>query len=128
MRISDWSSDVCSSDLLQRVGEAADVLEELAVADVLLLGGIVALPDDGGVVLLGRQVAVDAVVAGVGGAVGEPPDVNVVRPEAGILHLGIGLEPVQALAVLAPEPFRIRNRLFVELEIDRKSTSMNSSH
>src|SRR3546814_6866254 len=93
MRISDWSSDVCSSDL-------------------------VALPDDGGVVLLGRQVAVDAVVAGVGGAVGEPPDVNVVRPEAGILHLGIGLEPVQALAVLAPEPFRIRNRLFVELEIE----------
>src|SRR3546814_2322658 len=31
----------------------------------------------------------------------------------------LGLEPVQALAVLAPEPFRIRNRLFVELEIGR---------
>src|SRR3546814_20812544 len=29
MRISDWSSDVCSSDLLQRAVEAAD-LEEVA--------------------------------------------------------------------------------------------------
>src|SRR3546814_20094353 len=94
LRISDWSSDVCSSDLiggfrnhrhvdgdavalldaarLQGIGEAADVLEELTIGDVLLLGGAVALPDDGGVVQLGRQVTVDAVVAGVGGAVGVP--------------------------------------------------------
>src|SRR3546814_15746735 len=74
MRISDWSSDVCSSDLdaarLQGIGEAADVLEELTIGDVLLLGGAVALPDDGRVVPLGRQVTVEAVVAGVGGNVG----------------------------------------------------------
>src|SRR3546814_19007108 len=103
MWISDWSSDGCSFDL----------------GDVLLLGGAVALPDECGVVPLGRQVTVDAVVAGVGGAVGVPLDVDVACPEADVLHLGVGLEPVDALAVLAPEGVGVGDRLLVELEIGR---------
>src|SRR3546814_8656434 len=70
MRISDWSSDVCSSDL-------------------------------------------------VGGAIGVPLDVDVACPEADVLHLGVGLEPVDALAVLAPEGVGVGDRLLVELEIGR---------
>src|SRR3546814_20465101 len=110
LRISDWSSDVCSSDLiggfrnhrhvdgdavalldatrLQGIGEAAAVLEELAIGDVLVLGGAVALPDDGGVVLLGRQVTVDAVVAGVGVAIGLTLDGAVASPAPHPLPLG----------------------------------------
>src|SRR3546814_11968083 len=36
MRISDWSSDVCSSDLLHVLGQPADVV--MALADVGLAG------------------------------------------------------------------------------------------
>src|SRR3546814_6238611 len=35
MRISDWSSDVCSSDLMERIGERQGLIRELA-----LIGGV----------------------------------------------------------------------------------------
>src|SRR3546814_19004724 len=40
MRISDWSSDVCSSDLRLRIGMAAPFAHELAEVDVADLGAV----------------------------------------------------------------------------------------
>src|SRR5258707_15328499 len=91
----DWSSDVCSSDLLLRA---------------------VALPQDRGLVGAHRQVAVDAVSAGVERAVLEPADRGVAG-EAGVLDLGVGLDPVQALAVLAPEGVGVAGGCLIHPEI-----------
>src|SRR3546814_16029602 len=44
MRISDWSSDVCSSDLIDEIGEGVGALLQLAVV-IPLLAQIVAAPD-----------------------------------------------------------------------------------
>jgi hypothetical protein len=99
------------------VGQAADLFVDLAVGDVAGDLRIVTLPDDRGVVPFGRQVAVQAVVAHVGGTVLVPLDVHVARPIGHVLDLGIGLEPVDALALLAPKALGIVDRLGVELEI-----------
>src|SRR3546814_16083325 len=48
MRISDWSSDVCSSDLRLEILQ----LLEVAVAD--MAAGLVAFPDQRGIVALGE--------------------------------------------------------------------------
>ena len=53
------------------------------------------------------QVAVDAVVGDVGGAVLEPFDRDVVFGERGVLDLAERLEPVDALSLLGPEAVRI---------------------
>src|SRR3546814_9134510 len=34
MRISDWSSDVCSSDLLRQITDAADRLHRLVILEI----------------------------------------------------------------------------------------------
>jgi hypothetical protein len=47
-------------------------------------------------------VPVDAIVGNVGLAVLEPLD-RTLAGEGGVLDLGVGLEPVDPLAVLAPE-------------------------
>ena len=48
---------------LEHVGELADALVQLAVGDLLVVGGVVALPDDGDLVGARLQVPVDAVGA-----------------------------------------------------------------
>src|SRR3546814_2028595 len=77
MRISDWSSDVCSSDLLEALGlEGGDDALGRAVAVVevhLVLGDLAAAPagvaDDGRLAVLGpaKRAALAAEVPGVGG-------------------------------------------------------------
>src|SRR3546814_19588203 len=78
MRISDWSSDVCSSDLVkrdaiallhparfERIGKAADLAVELAVGQLAAcLRGIVGLPDDRNIVAALRQIDRKSVVSG----------------------------------------------------------------
>ena len=54
---------------LQHIGEAADILVQLAIGDVLALARVVALPQDRGLVGARRQMPVDAVVGGVERAV-----------------------------------------------------------
>src|SRR5437870_1730949 len=61
-------------------------------------------------------MAVDAVVGGVEGAVLVPPDRHIAG-ERGVAHLGERLDPVDALAVLAPEPVGVGERAFIEPEI-----------
>src|SRR5580704_2046857 len=74
---------------------------------------MLAFPDDGGLVAAGVQVAVDAVVGDVGGAVLEPFDRDVVLGERGVLDLGEMLHPVDALGLLGPEAVGIGQRAVV---------------
>ena len=88
----------------EAVGEARDRLVKRAVGKRRVLGRVVALPDDRHLIAAVREVAVDAVGAGVERAVLEPADVEVVGLEGDVLDLAIGLDPVDPLAVLAQNP------------------------
>ena len=71
---------------------------KLAIGDAFRLGGIVALPDDGDLIATGGQVAVDAVIGGVGGAVLEPADRDLARPEKeGERWVSVQVKPVEPL-------------------------------
>src|SRR3546814_9480380 len=102
MRISDWSSDVCSSDLMLQHGvelrlEAFAVPVALARAQARLLAQEAPLP-------VGKEAAGDD--RGVVGPVLEQQAVALVQ--AGELSLPVGLGARE--------------------EEDRKSTRLNSSH
>ena len=94
----------------QDVGEAADLVMQLLVGDLLVVLGIVAFPDDRDLVGARRQMAVDAVVGDVGDAVLEPFDRDVLRTVGGVLDLGRRAVPVDALGRLGPEPVRVLDR------------------
>src|SRR3546814_5331494 len=104
MRISDWSSDVCSSDLAEAVAAPdarREVFEEGEVAEAL------------------RQVL--GLDDGVSAA-----------PAAGSLQLG-GADLSQPLCALAAQPLQAGEAADVALApgshaADRKSTRLNSSH
>ena len=102
---------------LEHVGELADALVQLAVGDLLVVGGVVALPDDRDLVGARLQVPVDAVGRDVERAVLVPFDRDVVGRVGGVLDLGVGLDPVDALAHLAPEPVRVLDRALVHRQI-----------
>ena len=97
------------------VGEAADLVVQFLIGDVLAIFRIVAFPDDRGLVGALRQVAVDAVIGGVERAVLEPLDRDVARLVGGVLHLGEGLHPADALGLLAPERVGVLDRGRVHL-------------
>ena len=100
---------------LQHVGKTADLGVQLLVSEFLVVLRIVAFPENGGLVTAFGQVTVDAVVADVECAVLEPLDGNVVRIVRGVLHLGEGLDPVDALGLLGPEAVRVLDRTVVHL-------------
>src|SRR3546814_3975971 len=108
MRISDWSSDVCSSDLLLD-GEAAEdggFLRKIADAESRApvhrhVGDVVAIQGDPAVV--GRNEAGDDI-------------------EAGGLSRAVGTEQADRLSALQGQSHTAQNRP------DRKSTRLNSSH
>jgi hypothetical protein len=60
--------------LLQHIGEAADMLVQFVVGDLLVVIRVVAFPDDGDLVAALLQVPVDAVVGDVEDAVLVPLD------------------------------------------------------
>ena len=98
------------AEAVQHVGELRDLLVQLAVGDVARDVRVVAFPDDRGLVGAGREVAVDAVGGDVELAVLEPSDRDVVVGEGGVLDPGVGLDPVEPPAVLAPEGVGIGDR------------------
>ena len=102
---------------LQHVGELAHPLVQLAIGDLLVLGRIVAFPDDGDLVAARLQMPVDAVGRDVERAVLVPLDRDVVGIVGGVLDLGVGLDPVDALADLAPEPVRVLDRALVHRQV-----------
>jgi hypothetical protein len=89
--------------LLHRVGEAADLLVQLAIGDPAVLARVVALPDDRDLVAAGGEVAVHAVRGDVERAVMEPADMQVAGVVGDVLHLRVGPDPVDPAAVLGPE-------------------------
>ncbi|MNR16277.1 hypothetical protein D3C85_1328690 [compost metagenome] len=97
----------------QGVGEFADFGVQFTVGNIAMLGRIVAFPDDRHLIAALGQVAVEAVIGNVKGAVGEPLDIDMVVIERRLLDLGKGLDPVNALGLLAPETVRVDHRLLV---------------
>ena len=92
------------------VRHAADLVVQLAIGDMLRFGRVVALPDDRHLVAARRKVPVDAVIGDVGRAVLEPADRDLAWSESRVLDPGIGLEPVDPLALLAPEALGVPHR------------------
>ena len=78
---------------------------------------IVAFPDDRGLVAARREMAVDAIGADVERAVLVPADMEILGVVGDVLDLGVGLDPVEALALLAPEGDGIGDRGLVEIAI-----------
>ena len=101
---------------LQDVGEFADLGVELAIGDLGRFLGIVALPDDRHAVGALFQMPVDAIGRDVERAVMKPLDLDVALVGA-VLDLGVRLDPIDALAVLAPEPLLVLDRAFVHLAV-----------
>jgi len=92
---------------LEDVGKAADAVVELLIGDVLVTLRVVTFPEQGDLIATLIEMAVDAVVADVQGAVVIPADVQIVQREGNIPDLAVGSDPVDALADLAPERLRI---------------------
>src|SRR3546814_18365478 len=123
MRISDWSSDVCSSDLavalldaelLQRVREADDVGEQRGIADRprLAIGGVGFEDDRGTVAMPRRDMAVERVMAKVEDAILIPFDFH--RIEGPARDLRRRGHPVDALSLFCPECVGIVDALRLE--------------
>ena len=73
------------------------------------------LPDDGDLVPTLLEVPVDTIGADVEGAVLEPFYRHVGIREACVLDARIGLDPIDTLALFAPELIRLVDALLVEL-------------
>ena len=93
---------------------------ELAVGDVAgRCRWIVGLPDDGDLIATLLEMAVDAVGRDVEGAVLEPFDRDIGIGEGRVLDAGIGLDPVDTFAVLAPKRLGVSDRSFVHGAVHR---------
>jgi hypothetical protein len=99
--------------LLEHVCKPVDLLAKLSIGDFFILVGAVALPQDRGLIPPCRQMPVDAVHRHVEGAVMKPTDMQIAGVVGDVLHLGEGLDPVDAPSVLAPEGLRIAHRRLV---------------
>ncbi len=73
--------------------------------------GIIALENDRGLIAALFKMTVQTVGRNVQRAVFIPFDIKILGVVADILDLGVGLDPVDALAVFAPEAFRVLDRL-----------------
>src|SRR3546814_3132399 len=122
MRISDWSSDVCSSDLLARVPAGDD--RYLRFAEVI--------DNDGD--FRPAAVGVDdvAVLQYTGGTTGVPKAAMLthgsISANASQLHRWfVGVQPGEH-RLLAVLPLFHVFAMTVNMHLDRKSTRLNSSH
>ncbi len=97
----------------QRVCALADTGMQLTVADVLRTIRIIRLPDDGGLVAAGLQVAIQAIGGDIELAAVEPAGVEIAFQEARVLDLRELLDPIEAAADSAPESIRVLDRLRV---------------
>src|SRR3546814_3618632 len=119
MRISDWSSDVCSSDLAGEVDEDGVCPDggthrlQAVPGLVEALAGAGARPADEGRRL---QAAVEGIAPGVVGAADEAPGAARLRHQ-----------PQTAMAADVVEDAQ-RAVMVTQQEQDRKSTRLNSSH
>ncbi len=101
----------------QDVGHLADFVVQLPVGDVLRLRGVVAFPDDGGLVAAGFEMPVDAVPGHIQDAVLEPFDRDVAGRKRRVLDLVERLDPVDTLALFGPEAVGIAHRARIHLAV-----------
>src|SRR5258708_12796550 len=87
----------------QDVGHPADLVVQLAIGDVFRLLGIIALPDDGGLVAAAMEMAVDAVPGDIEDAVLEPFDRDIAGSKRPVLDLRQTLHPADSLSLFGPE-------------------------
>ena len=105
----------------QDIGHPVHLFRQLGIGDMARgRVRVIGFKDDRGLVGAGRQMPVDAVHAGIQHAVLEPFDRDLAQGEIGVLDLGIGLDPVQPLALAAPEADRIGHRFGIETVIIRR--------
>ena len=104
---------------LERVRKLADFFVQLAIRDLQVPGRVVSFPDNGNVVTLGVEMAIDTVIAGIQRAIAIPTDVQVVLGEGNILDIGKWLDPVQALRLLGPEGFVVVDRACIHFPVSR---------
>src|SRR5436190_24046916 len=98
------------------MGETADALVQFTVADAAVFGGIVALPQDRGLIAALSEMAVNAIGGGVERAVLVPADRHIAG-EGRVADLRIGLDPIEPLAVLAPKAIGVGEGALVKAEI-----------
>jgi hypothetical protein len=94
---------LADAEPLEGVGEAAHVAVQLAVADAAAFLRVVAFPQDRGLFAALGEVPIEAVGRDVELAIAVPANVEVVQVERDVPDLGVGLDPVEAPADLAPE-------------------------
>src|SRR3546814_4490146 len=111
MRISDWSSDVCSSDLVVGLRVPGPGLQRLDVPDVAL--DLVVQDQRVDLVLARERGGVDGV---------EPGEDRLVEIDSRFAALGTEVVDPVVMAVVA-DLGRVDR-----VEPDRKSTRLNSSH
>ena len=75
---------------------------QLAIADVPGVLGIVAFPDNRGLLGALGKMPIKAIMRDIGLSIFEPFDRDVRRGKRNVLDLCIGLEPIDALPFLAP--------------------------
>ena len=103
------------AETLQRIGEAADLLVQLAVGEPALLRRIVAFPDDRDRVAACRQVPVEAIGRDVERAIREPADAEIRFIVGAGRQLGPRPDPIDPRALLAPESLGLLDRAAVFL-------------
>ena len=91
----------------QCIGEAANIAVQFAIANVFTLAGIVAFPDDGGLVAAGCQVAVETVSRQVQRTVFVPFDGDIAGSKGGVFNFRIRPNPVEDLSLFTPERVRV---------------------
>src|SRR5271156_2873118 len=106
--------------VFQDICETTDLIMQLPVSDFPRFIGIVALPDDGGLIAARGQMPVDTVQRHVGRAVLEPFDRDLAGVETGVLHLCERLDPVYAFAVITPKLLRCRGGELVHFLVPRR--------
>src|SRR3546814_2914164 len=131
MRISDWSSDVCSSDLMNMRHRIGDVLLDLLALGRVGGGRVSHCLSDSQLFLVGRNGAAARPLAS--SCVGASA-LAAHRQAAAVSQTTIGTEVDQSLdahrhfttkITFDDQLADLRTQLF---ELDRKSTRLNSSH
>ena len=103
--------------LFHDIGKLADRFVQLFERNVLVLVRLIAFPDDRHLIAAGCQMPVDTIGAHVQSSVFVPFDRHVVVVVRGVLDLGVGLDPVQPLAMLGPKCVGIVNAGLIHLQI-----------
>src|SRR3546814_2649603 len=121
MRISDWSSDVCSSDLGERrIGDQADAFLPAHLRQLVFETAVVEAE-----IILDRMIARNAQLLRRRERLHQPP-ARLVRA-AEDAHLSFAHQLVERVPHLVIWRVMVGPVRLVEIE-DRKSTRLNSSH